>query len=150
MFTDDDKRVFSFDRNDGQGQAWGDPLALLRGLNRELGDHVRVVNQSNGHFPEGTVDLTADQRQRLQAEAGDQVVAAVRVAFGLGAFDPSTGAGCTDVMVLKVLDAFLDWLEKKSAPGTTSPPSSAPASLPSPSTGSTMAASSDCGCDATN
>lgn len=49
-----------------------------------------------------------------------------RAAFGLPDFDETTGAGCTDYMVVAVMNHWQDWLEKKSGTTPVLPISSPP------------------------
>ncbi len=74
--------------------------------------------------------LPADLANRLlddwSPQAADQFLEAVRVAFGLAAFDPTTGTGATEDAVIDVWNAWQAFCEKKNPTAGISPTSTTP------------------------
>jgi hypothetical protein len=123
-----DTAIYAYDIR-GHGRFHADPLALRRGLlaatdgrcwqlAREAGDLERALGQAADEPGEAGDARRAEGSTRLAAVEG-RLVEAARAVFGLPAVDPKTGYGVTEMESLKLLRAFLDWLEQKKSESAT-------------------------------
>ncbi len=127
MFTDDDRAIYEYDDGRGQ-QRKGDPVVLLRGLTRALGNINAVLDQAEGTAPAAGaqampgLQIPAEHLQYGQDDARERIAAATREVFHLGSFEE----GVTERMCNVVLFDFLAWLQKKNPPGDSPPTSPQP------------------------
>lgn len=107
--------IYTF--NDGSKDRALDPVLTYRRLYAVCEQFDDLYQSSTQANPEGW-------------RASEQVADVVAEVFGVKRFDSETGRGLTIDEVEKILDDFLEWLEKKSVSGnserTSSPPMGAP------------------------
>lgn len=103
-----------FPYHNGERQVYGDPLKIRRRLNARLDGNLNKALSEK--------DLSPDHYER--------VLDAVVFAFDLIPFDPETGKGAQEEVVVRALKAFLDWLQKKSPSIVNSRPSVEPTVSP--------------------
>ena len=102
MFTDEERRIFAY--HDGVSDRYGDPLALNRALLVALGGDVQEAIDA-AYRPTGETDGSLLR-----------LLVVLREVFVLPAFDPKTGQGVTDAMVLHVLWEFAEFMNQKKTP----------------------------------
>ncbi len=135
MYTESERQIYG-PYFSGVTAVYADPIRVRRLLTDLLdGNPGKALAALAGPIPE------------LRIEATERVLRAVVVAFGLVAFDPTTGQGLREDEVKGRLDDFLAWwaeVKKKPATSPTSPPSSgsgnAPTTPPSAACGPTSPA----------
>lgn len=99
MFSDAEKGIFPY--NNGQSDLYADPLAVNRKLLVAFSGDIEAALTA-GYAPEGKTN-----------GATQAVIDGVRDAFGMLPFDPTTGTGATDAMVLRILSNFSDFMIEK-------------------------------------
>lgn len=99
--------LFAYD--DGRAEVYGEPMALHRGLERELGDnwHRKVFDLRRLRKPRPGLSAAL---QKARADERDSLFlslsAAARKVFSLRPFDHTDATGLTDGECLGVLTAF--------------------------------------------
>jgi len=132
MFTDQERRIFSF--HDGEKQRFADPMAFHRQLFAVVKGE-RLDELLAEYF--GAAEEEGKPPPTVEAVAASQAawVALVEVgykAFGLSRIDMNSGKGTTDEEAFNVLYSFLLFRQKKASPEENSPTCSPlPVSLPS-------------------
>lgn len=102
MFDDKERLIFGPYSNGARDGVYADPQAVYRRLVYALGgDPNSVLEQHRSAEP--TVKFQATTR----------LVEASQFAFGLAPFDPNTGGGCLESHCLRILQDYLDWVDKK-------------------------------------
>lgn len=123
-WTEKERRIFKHIGLDDK-DAFADPLKVRRGLLLASGGHIddwwEAVCQPKT-FEDGNLN-PAYQPLKI-AELEGKVCNAVRAAFDLKPVDPATGTGAMDSYCLYLMEAFLDWYEKKSENPSVTPNSS--------------------------
>ena len=140
MFSEQERKVFRFVV--GGKERFADPLAVRRELLRasagqfdlwridsvEPDAQPAATDGARSHTPDGAgqaAEISPQQQIEEMRRAGswlmaldaqEKVLACVRRAFGLDAFDPTTGGGCTEDECMAVLEAFDGWMEKNVNP----------------------------------
>ena len=99
MFTDSDRAIFAY--HDGTKDRFADPLAINRKLAVLLAGDVEGAMKS-------AYASTGDADGSMQT-----LINAVREAFALTPFVDDTGAGVTDLMALRVLSTFSEFMIAK-------------------------------------
>ena len=124
-YNPEERQVFGY--FDGQQDRMGDPFAVRRRLDAQLGNVNRVLQECHAdypppqpvgwekdwpppdwHPPEAAVMDAAAARGRL--------VEAVRIAFEMAPFDPETGTGALESDCNEAFRAYSDFSQKKSPP----------------------------------
>lgn len=119
MFTDEDRQIFPY--HDGAKKVFGDPVEIQRRMNAALEGDVNGVVEKSNEFRE---DIGEDGQPlivrlvspQMALDYREKLNAAICSAFRLAPFDPATGQGMTSAMLLKVWNAFTDWMEQKKSP----------------------------------
>lgn len=127
MFTESEKKVFSYPSPDGSVALHEDPLRFRRELivasKGEIDDWLSRVKSEEQI--EAITDPTAKRLEVYsQMLLQGQLVAATRKAMGnVPPVDFQTGDGVPDAWVLETLQRFLDWIAEKKATPRQSPTS---------------------------
>lgn len=117
MFSPAERNIFG-PYYDGHGHRWADPLFVSRTLTLELG------GQPNEWFAK-----TRSPDPVEKGEAVGRIVSACLAAFSMAPFDPATGEGADEHLLLTTLDEYLKWRDSKKASTRATP-------TPLPSSGS--------------
>lgn len=113
MFSDEEKAIFGY--HDGQRERYADPLVLRRTLIRACDGDLDGLWRAAAE-PETREGATPDPGAELaRQDAQERFNQAVRKAFELLPFDPATGQGCTEAMVLAVWEKWAGFLRGEGA-----------------------------------
>lgn len=120
MFTAEERAIYVY--HDGERERRADPLAIRRAILRAAGGDIEglveaALTEDQSPITEGMAPGERGRRLLRQAEAQERLAEVVRVAFGLKAFDPETGGGCTEEMVWRVWDHFHEYMEGNGSGG---------------------------------
>ena len=156
QFDEADTKIFQYsrgerDENGAFKPVYADPAAIKRQLEISLPNRSQLIDQylagenvkrikrteefeaAKAHsedpsVPEKIIEWSGDDMAtvRMGGIAHEALCFGVRDAFKLVPFDETTGYGCTDYMVVAVLNHYQDWLEKKDGSTQPSATSSAP------------------------
>lgn len=103
IFAEHQRKVFAY--CNGTSQVYGDPLAIFR----------KIVAAFDGD-PNPTLTAMVSPEVALWAAATERMLPIVREVFQMVPFDPATGLGASDSMVLDALVAWQGWMNEKKGP----------------------------------
>lgn len=101
----------------GNAARYADPFRVRRRLNAMLG------GQSGA---DRVVKAWSSPEPRAALEAGELLMSAVREAFDLPAFDPKTGQGAGEEVLLQLWNEWQKWCGQKKTTAATSPTGTPP------------------------
>lgn len=107
MFSPEDRRIFGPYFN-GAEMVHADPLQVYRRL------QFRLDGESNKYLK-----LAREGDPSEKFHAWEKLIPAVRYAFDMPDFDPSTGKGSQEADCRAVLRAYLEFVQEKKEPGPT-------------------------------
>lgn len=109
------KNIFKY--NNGEVDLFADPIAVDRKLRMALGDDFATLKAL--FEVDGDGKLTSSPLEFMMAT--EKQIAATRQAFGCQPFDPHTGKGATDDVVLELWEQFWNWMADQKKTPVTSP-----------------------------
>jgi hypothetical protein len=131
MFTEEDMRIFAYqdgskDANGTYRTVYADPMEISRRFVRLIAEHdldaiqKRIAETSSRTLEDGS----ANPRYNLELAAEDmgKLVPVYREILSIPPFDRVTGAGLTDLAVLKVFREYIAWVSDVKKNSEPSPP----------------------------
>ena len=120
MFTKRERAIYKY--HNGEKAVYGDPLQLRRAVRIAAGEDPNRLCQRAGPLHQGG-EVTPEEYETAHA-AEAKLAEAIVKAFGLKAFDATTGEGVTHADCIDLWNDFCSWLQKKRTNTATTPTSS--------------------------